>query len=130
MKRLAFAALGALILGFSACEPNEPTPDPTPIPKTELQIIAVDSTGTTYVPSARVEVYKNQTDYASRNQDKLIQGIKYTDTYGRVTISSLEAIQYWFYVEAPDGMRNNNNDVNNATLVSGKLTAKKVTLKK
>jgi hypothetical protein len=129
MRKLAFVALGALIIGISSCTKDpEPTPPPTPNPKTELRLVVSDSTNHP-VEGANVELYKNQTDFATRNPDARVQGIHYTGVDGRLLISSLEPITYWFYIEDKDKTMDNLGDVTSKTLVKGVTTQQVVVIK-
>lgn len=127
MKKLLFAALGALVIGTSCSKTEDPgTVTPTPNPKTELELVVIDSTGAVAI-SANVELYETQMDYQNRNTGKQIQGFHQTNSFGRCKYSSLSAKQYWFYVEK-DG-QTNGDDVFTVTLVKDKLTTQAVHIK-
>jgi hypothetical protein len=128
MKNFLFAALGALVIGMSSCAKTEDpgTVTPTPNPKTELELVVIDSTGATAV-SATVELYQTEADYQNRVTTNQVQGFHQTNSFGRCKYSSLSAKQYWFYVDK-DGMTNA-DDVHTITLVKDKLTTQPVHLK-
>jgi hypothetical protein len=126
MRKLLFAALGVVVLGMASCAKDEPTPTTTPNPKTELELTVLDSTGA-IVPSANVELYKSQADYDTRNTNNMVNGFHTTDSFGKCKISSLSAIQYWFYVEK-NGMTNT-DDVYTMTLTKDVLNKKVVHIK-
>jgi hypothetical protein len=121
--------ISSILLSFGCSEKKE---DPKPVTPTSLRINVKDGVGNN-VSGATVKLYTSKTNF--ENQTNQVGATVVTDANGNATLSDLNAIQYYWFIEKDcknnfnGGITSTNplsaNTINNITIIlseTGTLT--------